>query len=78
MEGMSETLVELWGQVGVVLDLEDAAGDVRKSQKNRGLVLSSTLLFLLKVFLHCMNWALFKALQALHRRKLSTVDTTSL
>ena len=27
MEGMSETLVELWGQVGVVLDLEDVLED---------------------------------------------------
>ena len=31
---MSETLVELWGQVGVVLDLEDVLEDVRKSRKN--------------------------------------------
>ena len=27
MEVMSETLVELWGQVGVVLDLEDVLED---------------------------------------------------
>ena len=26
-EGMSETLVELWGQVDVVLDLEDVLED---------------------------------------------------
>ena len=48
--GMSETLVELWGQVGVVLDPKDVLEDVRKSRKDRHLefaVLSAEFFFAL-------------------------------